>query len=302
MGVEELRAEVLKAGAHVNRKRKRHGVNPRAIRVALTGFPNVGKSSIINVLTGRKVAKKGNSLGDSSSSTKKLTWHRIGGFRNTELEFLDTPGLIPLYFGKRYTEEQANLLCMVHTFSLKVYDRLDTAQALMHHLAKLSKDHPSLVERGVWKEMEFKYKVDMQAAVRREVPFLPQSVPVRNPEAFVGKILSDFQHGMWGKIQLEPPPNHVVAQMEDYRRGIKAVMEPKRVEDKLKPLRLLSEEDVKEKRKDGKSRELLPVMSMPSANKATDHIREFLPPSRRMEKVHVPAGGGFDRDALFDGW
>jgi len=297
IGVEDLRIEVMKSGAHVNRKRKRKGVNPRAIRAAITGMPNVGKSAIINCLTGRKVALKNGVAG----GTKKLTWHKIGGFRNTEIEFLDTPGLIPLFFGKRFTEQQANMMCMCRMFGERIIDREQTAHELIHHIAKLARDHPQFVERTVWRETERIYKIDFQAAVRREAPFLPDSVPTRNPEPYCGKILNDFNKGYWGRIQLEPPPAEVLAEMEDYKRGIQATMEEKPTEEK-KTVLLLPPEKIKTKLFQGKPREMMPVMAMPTASRAKDHFRELLPPTKRMEPMHVPVGGGFDQQALFDGW
>lgn len=50
-------------------------MNPRSVRVAVIGFPNVGKSALINRLAGRRVAKSMNVPG----VTKKLNWIRLGG-------------------------------------------------------------------------------------------------------------------------------------------------------------------------------------------------------------------------------
>ena len=50
-------------------------MNPRSIRVAVIGFPNVGKSALINRLMGKRVAKSMNIPG----VTKKMNWVRLGG-------------------------------------------------------------------------------------------------------------------------------------------------------------------------------------------------------------------------------
>eukprot|EP00929_Paragymnodinium_shiwhaense_P115622 TRINITY_DN84601_c0_g1_i1.p1 TRINITY_DN84601_c0_g1~~TRINITY_DN84601_c0_g1_i1.p1 ORF type:complete len:660 (-),score=140.02 TRINITY_DN84601_c0_g1_i1:224-2203(-) len=202
--IEDLRYELMKAGAFVNRRRKRKGVNPRAVRTLILGMPNVGKSSIINRLSGRKVALKTGWAG----STKKMTWHRIGGFRNTELEFMDSPGLIPFGFGKRYTKEQQQKMCACRIFGDKIIDREQTAVDLAYTIGQLWKDHPNLVDKTVWRETKRIYRVDWQKALRLEEPFFPKFVPERNPEPFCGKMLNDFNRGFWGKIQLEAPPDY----------------------------------------------------------------------------------------------
>ena len=66
--------------------KKREGMKMRKIRVAILGIPNVGKSTLINRLVGRKAVNVGNKPG----VTKQLNWIRI----NEQLELLDTPGIL----------------------------------------------------------------------------------------------------------------------------------------------------------------------------------------------------------------
>lgn len=285
--IEDLRLELMKAGAYVNRRRKRKGVNPRAIRTILVGFPNVGKSSIINRLANRKVAKKT----PLSGTTRRLTWHKIGGFRNTELEFLDMPGTIPYGFGKRYTEEQSNLLCMCKIFPDHIIDREKTAYELVHQVAKLSSEHPENVERTIWTETERIYGVDFQKAVRREGPFLPNFVPTRNPEPFCGKLLSDFNSGYWGRIQLEAPPE-VVERRQDWSRTLSGSAEGQRSSQ----LAVAGGE---------RARLALPapraVVRLGEKGLARDALPEIVPPRRKMEKVPLQVGPA-SGEGLFEGW
>lgn len=69
-----------------NKKRELNGLNKRKTRVLITGIPNVGKSTLINRLIGKKVVNVGNKPG----ITKNLNWIRI----NDSLELLDTPGIL----------------------------------------------------------------------------------------------------------------------------------------------------------------------------------------------------------------
>lgn len=67
-------------------RQKRRGIRPRAIRAMVVGVPNVGKSTFINKLVKKRVAK----TGDRPGVTRSLQWARI----NDQLELLDTPGVL----------------------------------------------------------------------------------------------------------------------------------------------------------------------------------------------------------------
>ena len=70
----------------INEERKKKGMKPRSIRALVIGVPNVGKSTLINKLVGKKKTPTGNKPG----ITKALGWIRI----NNDLELLDTPGIL----------------------------------------------------------------------------------------------------------------------------------------------------------------------------------------------------------------
>lgn len=79
----DLTDEILKPQ---NEKRETNGMLKRKNRVLIVGIPNVGKSTLINRLSGKKVAQIGNKPG----VTKALSWIRV----NDRIELLDTPGIL----------------------------------------------------------------------------------------------------------------------------------------------------------------------------------------------------------------
>ena len=70
----------------------RRGIN-RPVRVMVTGIPNTGKSTVINMLSGSKRAV----TGDKAGVTRGKQWIRLG-----DIELLDTPGVMPPSFESQY--------------------------------------------------------------------------------------------------------------------------------------------------------------------------------------------------------
>ncbi|MEY9969917.1 ribosome biogenesis GTPase A [Lysinibacillus sp. RC46] len=82
--------QVTKAAQEILKEKfdrmKSRGMKPRAIRAMIVGIPNVGKSTLINRLAKKNIAKTGNTPG----VTKAQQWIKVG----KELELLDTPGIL----------------------------------------------------------------------------------------------------------------------------------------------------------------------------------------------------------------
>ncbi|RYL95360.1 ribosome biogenesis GTPase YlqF [Sporolactobacillus sp. THM7-4] len=62
------------------------GFRPHADRALILGIPNVGKSTLINRLAGKKIAK----IGDRPGVTTAQQWIKVG----KTMELLDTPGIL----------------------------------------------------------------------------------------------------------------------------------------------------------------------------------------------------------------
>src|SRR5690625_1780680 len=77
---------VYEKGMELQRQRLEKGVQARPIRALIYGIPNVGKSTLINRLANKRIAK----IGDRPGITKMQQWIKVRG----KFELLDTPGIL----------------------------------------------------------------------------------------------------------------------------------------------------------------------------------------------------------------
>ena len=93
----------------INSNRVSKGMKERAARVLIVGAPNVGKSTLINRLVGRKSVGVGNTPG----FTKSLSWIRV----NKDIELLDSPGIL---WPKMEDQERAHILAALSSIKEEI--------------------------------------------------------------------------------------------------------------------------------------------------------------------------------------
>ncbi|MBO8155257.1 MAG: ribosome biogenesis GTPase YlqF [Bacillaceae bacterium] len=130
--------QVLKEARELGEKKlerlKKKGVRPRPIRAMILGIPNVGKSTLINQLVKKKIAK----TGDRPGVTTAQQWIKL----KKDFELLDTPGIL---WPKFEDEEVGYKLAAIGT----IKDHLLPIDDVALFVLKFFKEHypERLVER-----------------------------------------------------------------------------------------------------------------------------------------------------------
>ena len=170
----------------LNEKRKLKGLKPRKTRVLILGIPNVGKSTLINKLVGKKATNVGNKPG----ITKHLEWIRI----NDKLELLDTPGILWPKFEDR--EIAFNLASMT---AIKE-EILPNDEVSIYIINKLIKLYPnSIINR---------YNINIKDDIIDILDTIGKKIgAIRNNEVDYDRvyntIMKDLKEGYFGKITFD---------------------------------------------------------------------------------------------------
>ena len=114
----------------INEQRALKGLKPRSYRALIVGIPNVGKSTLINKLVGKKAAV----TGDKPGVTKNLSWIRI----NKDIDLLDSPGIL---WPKLENQEQALNLASFSAIKEEILPIGDIAVYILDKMFKCYKDN-----------------------------------------------------------------------------------------------------------------------------------------------------------------
>ena len=183
-------SEIFKVTEEVNKelndKRKEKGLKERKVRILILGIPNVGKSTLINTLVGKKATNVGNRPG----ITRHLEWIRI----NKDIELLDTPGIL---WPKLDDDTIAHNLAAMTAIKEEILDTEDIAIYIINTMLKLYKDN--IVNR---------YNLTSYNDVVEVLDMIGKKIgAVRNNETDYEKvysvILRDLREGYLGKVTFD---------------------------------------------------------------------------------------------------
>lgn len=169
--------------------KQRKGIN-KTIRAMVIGIPNVGKSTLINSLSGTSKAK----TGDRPGITKAKQWVRVTPY----FELLDTPGLL---WPK--LEEQNTGLHLAYTGAIKE-EIIQLEEIAFLFLEEIADSYPKyLMERYRLENINKKGHMLLEdIAVNRG---WLQSRGMADMQRGAKQVLDEFQSGAIGRITLEMP-------------------------------------------------------------------------------------------------
>lgn len=172
-------------------KDKERGIVNRPIKIMVVGVPNVGKSSFINKLSGRKSAK----TGDRPGVTTGKQWIRL----DNGLELLDTPGILWPKF-----EDQQVGLKLAYTGAIRD-EVVDIEELACHFLLLLKENYAD--------ELKTRYKMEdiadldgyeMLQLLGRKRGFVVSGGEIDTLRA-AAVLLDEFRGAKLGNITLERP-------------------------------------------------------------------------------------------------
>ncbi len=174
------------------KKWKEKGMSGRNIRAMVTGVPNVGKSTFINNLSGKKSAK----TGDRPGVTTGKQWIGAG-----KIEMLDTPGILCPKFEN---EEMGLHLAFSGAIKDDVYDTGEVCVLLLEFLRDNYPDELADRYKILFDNFEKGYEILEKICQKRG--FVLRGGDFDYDRA--AKILLDeFRSAKIGRISLEKPKN-----------------------------------------------------------------------------------------------
>jgi len=185
-------SQVVQSGKQLGQKKMnqlaKKGIKPRPARAVIIGIPNVGKSTLINRLANKRIAK----TGDRPGVTKHQLWIKVKG----DFDLLDTPGILWPKF-----EDQAvgYRLAAIGTIKDDLVSMQDVVAYVINYLQK---HYPDMLHNryGINGDMEDMW--DIFTAIGEKRGALESGGHV-NFDKVADLVSRDLRTGKLGRITLE---------------------------------------------------------------------------------------------------
>ncbi len=189
-GVSKIAAEAKQLVKEKFDKMKEKGIKPRPMRGMILGIPNVGKSTLINRLANRRIAK----TGDRPGMTRHQQWIKAG----KELELLDTPGIL---WPKFEDEQTGYRLAATGAIKDELLDFQDVAFFLLKHLQA---HYPERLQKRYRLQGIPENALELLESIAEKRGFLMSGGKV-DYDRTAEMLLREFRSLMLGPITLEQP-------------------------------------------------------------------------------------------------
>ena len=178
----------------IDKRRKARGMQIRPIRALTLGFPNVGKSALINRIANRRVVQSARKAG----VTRSLRWIRL----ENGIDLLDAPGIIP-----------PDLKDQKSALNLAICDDIGEAAYDLHGVSKefikiLSNIHNNPIANISVTEFSNRYGIDLSIGFKdpdKWIKLAAEKHTSGNERRMANRLLEDFRTKMLGQICLEVP-------------------------------------------------------------------------------------------------
>ena len=158
------------------------------LRLMIVGIPNVGKSSLINRMTGKKAAKTGNKPG----VTRGKQWISLG----EHMMMLDTPGIL----WPKFEDQQVGLNL---AFCGSIKDEIMDLETLgMELIGVLARDYPDLLTARYKLDEIAETPLENMENIARKRGFILPGKRI-DYERTARTVLDEFRAGTIGRITLE---------------------------------------------------------------------------------------------------
>ena len=193
-GIKEICKAASESRSSIDIRRESRGMKARSIRALTLGFPNVGKSALINRIARKRVVESARKAG----VTKSLRWIRL----NNGIDLLDAPGIIPPDLDN---QKSALNLAICDDIGEAAYDLDSVAREFLKILLKL---HANPIANISLKHISKRYSIDFDQSFKdpnQWIKLASEKHTSGNQRRMANRLLEDFRTQLLGKICLEVP-------------------------------------------------------------------------------------------------
>lgn len=189
--INKMVRQVLKAKVE---KQYAKGLKIAKLRAICIGIPNVGKSTILNRLMHKNIAK----TGDRPGVTKNQQWLKV----NPEFEVLDTPGIL---WPKFEDQEVGVKLALLGSIKDSLYAPDDVALFALDYLKQYYPER--LIKTLPMTEADFALSnPDLMLLLTKKMGFK------EDYDQFSARMIQDIRKGRYGRLTFDPVPDSVDTQ------------------------------------------------------------------------------------------